>query len=90
MKDLARSNSLTDLAARINTEHEAASEALRRSLDHAITAGTLLLEAKAQLSHGQWLPWLKTHCHVPERTARLYMRLARNRAEIGNVAVFSV
>jgi hypothetical protein len=43
------SNSLTDLAARIMAEHEATAVALQRSVKHAMAAGDLLLEAKAQL-----------------------------------------
>jgi hypothetical protein len=78
------SNSLTDLAFRIKAEHEASSESARRSLVHAMAAGDLLLEAKQQLKHGQWMPWLKQHCAIPDRTARLYMRLAENRSQIGN------
>ena len=88
------SNSLADLAARIKAEHEATAIAMRRGVEHAMAAGDLLLEAKAQLKHGEWLPWLAAHCHIPERTARLYMRLALNRAEldhqIGNVADLTV
>ena len=76
------SNSLADLAARIRVEHEAVAVALRDSVRHAIVAGELLVEAKAQLVHGQWLPWLRGHCAISERTAQLYMRVAKNRAEI--------
>jgi hypothetical protein len=36
----------------------------------------LLLEAKAALKHGEWLPWLKAHVAFSERTAQAYMRLA--------------
>jgi hypothetical protein len=87
------SNSLADLAARIRSEHEAHTVAMRRSLEHAMAAGELLIEAKAQLKHGQWGPWLAEHCGMPDRTARLYMRLARNRPIIeqnGNVADLSL
>src|SRR5690348_11012067 len=87
--DLTLSNSLTSLAARIRVEHEAMAIALKRGAEHAMNAGALLIEAKAQLKHGEWLPWLAEHCAIPERTARLYMRLARNKPEIeqnGNVA----
>ena len=80
--DLARSNSLTDLAARIVAEHQAVSTALKDSVRHAIAAGELLIEAKGQLKHGQWLPWLKDHCTISERTAQLYMRVAKNREEV--------
>ena len=56
------SNSLADLAARIKAEHEATAIAMRRGVEHAMAAGDLLLEAKAQLKHGEWLPWLAAHC----------------------------
>jgi hypothetical protein len=81
---LAGDNSLTDLAARIRAEHEAVSKALKESVRHAIAAGELLVEAKGQLGHGRWLPWLRDHCTISERTAQLYMRVAKNRAEIEN------
>lgn len=80
--DLAASNSLADLAARIRAEHEATAVALKRSVEHAMAAGDLLIEAKKLLKHGQWLPWLDEHCVMSERTAQLYMRCARNREAI--------
>jgi hypothetical protein len=80
--DLGGSNYLIELAARIKAEHEAVSVALKDSVRHAIEAGSLLLEAKEQVKHGQWLPWLREHCTISERTAQLYMRTAKNREEI--------
>jgi len=79
---LSSSNTLTDLAARIKAEHQAVSVSLKESVAHAIQAGTLLLEAKAEISHGQWLPWLRDQCTLSERTAQLYMRTAKNRTTI--------
>ena len=79
---LVGSNSLADLAARIRLEHCAAAEKLTEALRHAMTAGELLVEAKALVQHGQWLPWLADHVAISERTAQLYMRLAKNRGEI--------
>ncbi|MGH7114466.1 MAG: DUF3102 domain-containing protein [Stellaceae bacterium] len=75
-------NRLPILAAEIRREHEAAIAATKRGLEHAITAGERLLEAKAHLKHGEWLPWLAAHCAIPDRTARFYMRFARNRERI--------
>ena len=70
---------LADLAVRIKAEHEAANEALQRGLRHALKAGDLLIEARDLVPHGMWLPWLKDNCAFSERTAQLYMRLARHR-----------
>jgi Protein of unknown function (DUF3102) len=72
------SNYLIDVAARIKTEHEAVSLSLKESVRHAIVAGTLLIEAKEQLNHGQWLPWLREHCGLSERTAQRYMQLIKH------------
>ncbi len=69
---------LTDIAGRINTEHEACHASMKKGLDHALKAGELLLEAKRGLPHGEWLPWLGENCpDISERTAQNYMRLAR-------------
>ena len=37
--------------------------------------GKRLVEAKAQLSHGEWLPWLEEKVAFSERSAQQYMRL---------------
>ena len=83
MIDPSLSNSLAELAARIRAEHDDAKGAIKRGVEHAIAAGALLLEAKEKLQHGQWLPWLEEHCGLSERSARRYMRLARNKDKLG-------
>jgi Protein of unknown function (DUF3102) len=82
MSQAVGSNSLPVLAARIREEHIGARGAIKRSVEHAMAAGDLLREAKALLKHGEWLPWLAEHCKMSERTAQLYMRVARNRPAI--------
>src|SRR5262249_31051846 len=79
-----KSNSLQELAERIRGCHETVRQILKSAVEHAMTTGDLLIEAKAQLKldHGQWSPWLREHCEMSERTARLYMRLAKNREVI--------
>jgi len=39
--------------------------------------GRRLIEAKAQLSHGEWLPWLEEKVEFSDVTANRFMRLAR-------------
>jgi hypothetical protein len=73
---------LTDLARRINEKHNEAEQALKSGFAHAIAAGELLLEAKATVPHGEWLSWLAENCAVAERTAQLYMKVARGRQQL--------
>jgi protein gp37 len=51
---------------------------LHASAASAIEAGRMLIEAKAMLRHGDWLPWLRVHVEISGRTASDYMRLARD------------
>ena len=82
---LPNNAALADLAGRINTEHEACHASMRKGLEHALKAGALLLEAKAGLPHGEWLPWLGENCSdIGERTAQNYMRLARELPKLGS------
>jgi hypothetical protein len=75
-------HALADLAARIRSAHEAARLSARQTIQHALAAGELLLEAKALVGHGLWGDWLHQHCDVSERTAQAYMRLSRNRLAV--------
>lgn len=78
----AGSNRLAVLAHEINSAHTEARQYARKSLERAIAAGDGLIEAKVQLKHGEWLPWLRGKCEIPERTAQLYMRLAKHKDEL--------
>jgi hypothetical protein len=71
---------LADLALRIRAAHDGVQAAARISIEHALTAGDLLIQAKKQLKHGQWLPWLEQHCKISDRTAQRYIQLARHRS----------
>ena len=75
---------VTTLAARIRQELEATRTSLVKAIDHAITVGELLIEAKQQVRHGDWLPWLAENCEISERTAQSHMKLARTPLEKRN------
>jgi hypothetical protein len=79
-----KSNSLAELAEHIRAAHGSVRNALRSAVERAMATGDLLIEVKSrpELKHGQWTPWLREHCEMSERTARLYMRLAKNRKVI--------
>src|SRR4029079_8036463 len=78
----ATEGKLHDLAARIEQHHQAACEAHASAIDNAIDCGKLLIEAKAKLKHGDWLPWLEEHTSVSTRQAQKYMRLAEHKGEL--------
>ena len=81
----------TDLkiaAAEILAAHAAATTAMRDGLGHARRCGELSSAAKAQLEHGEWLPWLAIHCpDVSARMAQGYMRIAREWPRLEEAAV---
>ena len=74
---LKREKSLVDLAKKINKEHRLCEESLKAGLQHALTAGELLIKAKKQVNHGVWLSWLHENCECSERTTQAYMRVFR-------------
>jgi N6-adenosine-specific RNA methylase IME4 len=79
---MPKDSALECLAHRINAEHQQVEGALQTSLEHARTAGELLVEAKARCPHGQWLPWLKAAVRFSEATAQRYMQIASRWAEL--------
>jgi hypothetical protein len=50
--------------------------ALKRETADILTIGGLLAEAKKQIPHGEWLPWLKSEVSMSERSAQKYMKAA--------------
>jgi integrase len=58
------------------------SEASLRHLERCIAEGELLLKARDEVKHGEWLAWLAANTDRPSRTSRLYMQLARDKASL--------
>jgi hypothetical protein len=75
---------LPDLAQAIDREHQAAHQAARNALDHALECGRLLIQAKAAVPHGGWLSWLEANVSFGPRQAQKYMRLAEHEEETRN------
>jgi len=69
---------LKDIATEINAEQIRIVEACRASVQHAIRAGELLIQAKSMIKHGEWCKWLQDNCTFSERTAQAYMKLAKD------------
>jgi hypothetical protein len=72
------------LADRANAEHHAFEAIQSAAVGHAIACGTALLQAKSQVPHGSWLPWIDEHLAFTPRTARRYMTIARNGTRVSD------
>lgn len=69
----------TATAAEINRLHGLATTKAGEAIDHAKEAGRLLLQVKATMPHGQWLPWLAANIAVSPRQAQRYIQVAQGR-----------
>lgn len=74
----------------INLEYRLSKSKASEAVQHAINCGLMLLQVKASLKHGEWLPWLKQQqesgaIEFAERTIHKYMRLASNSPREANL-----
>jgi hypothetical protein len=67
------------LAGEINSLHHKAIEHADKAINFAKQAGELLLQVKADLTHGDFLPWLAANCVVSPRQAQRYMAAAQGK-----------
>jgi len=68
---------LETLAETVPREHKLVLRLAEGMLAAAVRAGELLNEAKERLPHGELGPFV-TYCGISQRSAQLYMKLARN------------
>jgi len=74
---------LSVLVQLIKQDIERGNEASRAAgLPHYRAAGEKMLEAKAQLPHGEFTGWIRRHFNLGGRAARLYMSLAHATKDI--------
>lgn len=62
-----------------------ASGACKQAVLAAVDLGKLLVEKKATLGHGNWLPWLATFGRFGEREAQNYLKLASNPQRVSDL-----
>lgn len=75
---------IEQLGKKAKTEIRSGDRLSSNAEKHYLRAGKYLVEAKAKMDHGTWLPYLKKH-DIAERTARLYMALADGKTTIEEV-----
>ncbi len=69
---------LNSLATEIRQAYAKVNLSVRTALEQAIACGHLLLKAKKQIPHGQFMEFVRTNCGVCQRHANNYLSLARN------------
>jgi len=74
---VGKTTTLSSLADRINAAQNHVTTSLKAALKYAVEAGQALNEARDLVPHGEWSKWLSANCEVSDRSARNYMRLAR-------------
>jgi Protein of unknown function (DUF3102) len=78
----AAGDDLSALAGKIRTLAAAVRGGGETVIRKAIDIGVALIDAKRQVPHGQWLPWIKDECELSERTVQDYMLVAACRHKI--------
>ena len=61
------------------TQAAATVTAFNASIESAYECGLALIEARRQVEHGQWLPWLQANCSgIRPRQCQSYIKIAEN------------
>jgi len=68
-----------NIADEINRLHKLATNSANVAMDHAKAIGVLLIQKKAELSHGDYGNWIKTNLDVSIRQAQRYVAVAEGR-----------
>jgi hypothetical protein len=71
---------LVELMAAAEREHLAVSHALGNALQHAMAAGDALAAARELVPAGRWQAYLRDRSDISERSARVYLQVAKARA----------
>lgn len=85
MSEIVCNSKCGDIADRIRAECAEIEVAMESSFGRMVTIGKLLAEAKGQLGHGEWIPWLADNKFPFTRQhAANFMRAANRAPEFGN------
>jgi len=70
---------MDETAQAINNEYALMTGDMTRAVQRAIRIGEMLTEAKAQVQHGEWIPWVEQNLVFGRTQASHYMRVFRER-----------
>lgn len=70
-------------AQRMNRAHREIVEMQTSAKDKAAGLGDRLIAKKAELKHGEFIPWIKANCDFSHKRAKEYMQVARAKSTHG-------
>jgi hypothetical protein len=70
---------LAELTAKAKSEHLAVGLALGNALQHAMNCGDVLLAIREMVPDGKWQAYLRDRTDISERSARIYIQVAKSR-----------
>jgi hypothetical protein len=88
--ELVDHDDLGEIASRVNDEYALMTGDMTRAVQRAIRIGELLTQAKADVAHGEWLPWIQQNLVFSERHARKYMQVYANRSRVADLGASSL
>lgn len=74
--------SLARIAEDLNDLHEIEAQQSTSLMETWIRKGELLCNAKSQLNHGEWIPWVEDNLPFDVRQSQKYMRIYSSRKEL--------
>jgi hypothetical protein len=80
--EVRQAEDLAQLAAQINRERESGDRAAKKSLEHYMKCGEMLLRAKKACGHGNFLDWMKANVKFSQQRCSEYMRLYTYRDKV--------
>lgn len=78
--ELVEHDRLGELAATVNDEYALMTGDMTRAVKRAIRIGELLTEAKSEVAHGEWIPWVRDNLVFNERQAQKFIRINTNQS----------
>lgn len=59
---------------------------MKKTVQDAVRAGEILLQAREKIGYGGFVGWLEKSCSIPQRTAYRYMSLKEHESKIATMA----
>lgn len=81
-RELVDHDRLEEIVQQVNDEYALMTGDMTRAVQRAIRIGEMLTEAKGEVAHGEWIPWIERNLVFGRSEASRYMKVYRNGARV--------